>query len=49
MALSFSRTDETNVCITMSGTNALLDIRASRPGDEVLIPEPYFPLYPPVW
>ena len=41
--------DETNVCITMSGTNALLDIFLALvdPGDEVLIPEPYFPLYPP--
>ncbi|MDP7002965.1 MAG: aminotransferase class I/II-fold pyridoxal phosphate-dependent enzyme [Candidatus Thalassarchaeaceae archaeon] len=41
--------DETNVCITMSGTNALLDIFLAmvNPGDNVLIPEPYFPLYPP--
>ena len=41
--------DATNVCITMSGTNALLDIFLALvdPGDEVLIPEPYFPLYPP--
>ena len=41
--------DESNVCITMSGTNALLDIFLALvdPGDEVLIPEPYFPLYPP--
>lgn len=41
--------DDTNVCITMSGTNALLDIFLALvdPGDEVLIPEPYFPLYPP--
>ena len=41
--------DENNVCITMSGTNALLDIFLALvdPGDEVLIPEPYFPLYPP--
>ncbi|MCS5532536.1 MAG: aminotransferase class I/II-fold pyridoxal phosphate-dependent enzyme [Candidatus Poseidoniales archaeon] len=41
--------DESNVCITMSGTNALLDIFLALvdPGDEVLLPEPYFPLYPP--
>ena len=41
--------DESNVCITMSGTNALLDIFLAtvNPGDNVLIPEPYFPLYPP--
>ena len=41
--------DETSVCMTMSGTNALLDIFLAivNPGDEVLIPEPYFPLYPP--
>tara|TARA_B100000287_G_scaffold119242_1_gene111209 strand:+ start:113 stop:1258 length:1146 start_codon:yes stop_codon:yes gene_type:complete len=41
--------DESNVCITMSGTNALLDIFLAivNPGDKVLIPEPYFPLYPP--
>jgi len=40
--------DERNVCITMSGTNALLDIFLAlvNPGDNVLIPEPYFPLYP---
>ena len=40
--------DESNVCITMSGTNALLDIFLAlvNPGDNVLIPEPYFPLYP---
>ena len=37
-----------NVCITMSGTNGLLDIFLALvgPGDNVLIPEPYFPLYP---
>ena len=41
--------DESNVCITMSGTNALLDIFLAtvNPGDNVLTPEPYFPLYPP--
>jgi len=41
--------DESNVCITMSGTNALLDIFLAivNPGDKVLLPEPYFPLYPP--
>ena len=41
--------DESNVCITMSGTNALLDIFLAivNPGDKVMIPEPYFPLYPP--
>ena len=40
---------ESNVCITMSGTNALLDVFLAivDPGDNVLIPEPYFPLYPP--
>lgn len=40
--------DEKNVCMTMSGTNALLDIFLALvdPGDEVLLPEPYFPLYP---
>jgi aspartate aminotransferase len=32
----------------MSGTNALLDIFLAivNPGDKVLLPEPYFPLYP---
>ena len=36
--------DESNVCITMSGTNALLDIFLAtvNPGDNVLIPAPYF-------
>ena len=36
--------DESNVCITMSGTNALLDIFLAivNPGDKVMIPEPYF-------
>ncbi|HJM18753.1 MAG TPA: aminotransferase class I/II-fold pyridoxal phosphate-dependent enzyme, partial [Candidatus Thalassarchaeaceae archaeon] len=38
--------DESSVCITMSGTNALLDVFLAlvNPGDKVLIPEPYFPL-----
>ena len=41
--------NKSNVCITMSGTNALLDVFLAivDPGDNVLIPEPYFPLYPP--
>ena len=41
--------DESNVCIPMSGTNAILDIFLAivNPGDNVLLPEPYFPLYPP--
>ncbi|MCH1422461.1 MAG: aminotransferase class I/II-fold pyridoxal phosphate-dependent enzyme [Candidatus Poseidoniaceae archaeon] len=41
--------DEHNVCITMSGTNALLNLFLSlvNPGDNVLLPEPYFPLYGP--
>ena len=40
--------DESNVCMTMSGTNALLDVFLAllNPGDEILLPEPYFPLYP---
>ena len=43
-----SNLSDSNVCITMSGTNALLDIFLAlvNPGDNVLIPEPYFPLYP---
>ena len=38
-----------NVCITMSGTNAILNLFLTlvNPGDNVLIPEPYFPLYGP--
>ncbi len=38
-----------NVCITMSGTNALLNLFMTlvNPGDKVLLPEPYFPLYGP--
>ena len=41
--------DESNVCMTMSGTNALLNIFATlvNPGKNVLLPEPYFPLYGP--
>ena len=38
-----------NVCITMSGTNALLNLFLTLvdPGKNVLLPEPYFPLYGP--
>ncbi|DAC17904.1 MAG TPA: aminotransferase class I/II-fold pyridoxal phosphate-dependent enzyme [Candidatus Poseidoniales archaeon] len=38
-----------NVCITMSGTNALLNLFLTvvDPGKNVLLPEPYFPLYGP--
>ena len=38
-----------NVSITMSGTNALLNLFLTlvNPGDNVLLPEPYFPLYGP--
>mgnify|MGYP006265288427 CR=1 FL=1 len=38
-----------NVCITMSGTNALLNLFLTlvNPGQNVLLPEPYFPLYGP--
>lgn len=41
--------DASNVCITMSGTNALLNLFLTlvNPGDNVLLPEPYFPLYGP--
>ena len=41
--------DENNVCMTMSGTNALLNcfMALVNPGDNVLLPEPYFPLYGP--
>ncbi|MDE0870189.1 MAG: aminotransferase class I/II-fold pyridoxal phosphate-dependent enzyme [Candidatus Poseidoniaceae archaeon] len=37
--------DEKNVCITMSGTNALLNLFLTlvNPGDNVLLPEPYSP------
>ncbi|MGB2030430.1 MAG: pyridoxal phosphate-dependent aminotransferase, partial [Candidatus Poseidoniaceae archaeon] len=38
-----------NVCITMSGTNALMNLFLTLldPGKKVLLPEPYFPLYGP--
>ena len=38
-----------NVCITQSGTNAILNLFLTlvNPGDNVLLPEPYFPLYGP--
>lgn len=38
-----------NVCMTMSGTNALLvtSLALLDPGDTILIPEPGFPLYAP--
>jgi len=41
--------DSSNVCITMSGTNALLDCAMILvdPGDNVLVPDPGFPLYGP--
>lgn len=41
--------DEANVCMTMSGTNALLNLFMTlvNPGENVLLPEPYFPLYGP--
>lgn len=41
--------DENNVCMTMSGTNALLNcfMALVNSGDNVLLPEPYFPLYGP--
>ncbi|MFN8422882.1 MAG: pyridoxal phosphate-dependent aminotransferase [Anaerolineae bacterium] len=40
---------EGNVCITMSGTNALLDCAMILvdPGDNILVPDPGFPLYGP--
>ena len=40
---------EENVCMTMSGTNALLNcfLTLVNPGANVLLPEPYFPLYGP--
>ena len=43
------RLDEEYVCITRSCTNGLLDIFLAlvQPGDNVMLPEPYFPLYPP--
>ena len=41
--------NEDNVCMTMSGTNALLNLFLTvvNPGDNILLPEPYFPLYGP--
>ena len=41
--------DEGNVCMTMSGTNALLNcfMTVVNPGENVLLPEPNFPLYGP--
>ena len=44
-----SNLDERNVCMTMSGTNALFNcfMALVESGDNVLIPEPYFPLYGP--
>ena len=41
--------DENNVCMTMSGTNALLNLFMTviNPGQNILLPEPYFPLYGP--
>jgi aspartate aminotransferase len=41
--------NQNNVCITMSGTNALLNLFLTlvNPGENVLLPEPYFPLYGP--
>ena len=41
--------NQDNVCITMSGTNALLNLFLTvvYPGKNVLLPEPYFPLYGP--
>lgn len=40
---------EENVCMTMSGTNALLNcfLTLVNKGENVLLPEPYFPLYGP--
>ena len=44
-----SNLDENNVCMTMSGTNALFNcfMALIEEGNNVLIPEPYFPLYGP--
>ena len=41
--------DVANVCITMSGTNALLVMNMALldPGDNILLPDPGFPLYVP--
>ncbi len=40
---------DANVCMTMSGTNALLNLFMTiiNPGENILLPEPYFPLYGP--
>ena len=40
---------EKNVCITMSGTSALMNLFMTlvEEGKNVLLPEPYFPLYGP--
>ena len=42
--------DENNVCMTMSGTNALLNLFMTiiNPGQNVLLPEPYFPSMVPM-
>ena len=44
-----SNLDENNVCMTMSGTNALFNcfMALIEEGNNILIPEPYFPLYGP--
>ncbi len=44
-----SNLDENNVCMTMSGTNALFNcfMALIETGKNILIPEPYFPLYGP--
>ena len=44
-----SNLGENNVCMTMSGTNALFNcfMALIEDGKNVLIPEPYFPLYGP--
>ncbi len=41
--------DESHVCITMSGTNALLNtcLAFLNEGDNILLPDPCFPLYGP--
>ena len=41
--------NEQNVCMTMSGTNALFNcfMALVESGNNVLLPEPYFPLYGP--
>ncbi len=44
-----SNLNEQNVCMTMSGTNALFNcfMALVESGNNVLLPEPYFPLYGP--